>query len=358
MISWLVRRGKRAYFVLRNVRTFLRKEHELHGWPDAWSDLRLLVHGFHSDKRYLYQLGPNDLPLASYIGDFERLMLRRVNEPYAAFLDHKALFTQVFGTQFRVPVDHGLIRRGVFTPLHGSDLPVASAMAALADPALPDDYVLKRIGGGGGKDVWIVHRHNVTEVTVNGEALPLATLVEQLDQRSFLVTELLTQGDYANALFPGSINTVRVVTMRDDSGPFIAFAVQRIGTERSQPTDNLNQGGLCALVDLTNGTLGPARRLETQTRPVAYTHHPETGAPIAGQVIPHWDEVVTTLLSTMDAFPRLRYVGWDVVLQQDGFLVLEGNSYPGVQVAQLHRPLRGDPRIAGFFDTISGRSAA
>lgn len=358
MLTWLVRKAKRVYFVLRNLRTFLRKEYELHGWPDAWSDLRLLAHGFHSDKQHLYALGPKGLPLPTYVGDFERLMLRRVNEPYAAFLDHKALFAQVFSTQFLVPVDHGLIRRGVFTPLHGSTLPVASALAALTDLGLPDDYVLKRIGGGGGKDIWIVHRVTTTDVTVNGATMPLESLVEQLGQRSFLLTELLRQGAYADGLFPGSINTVRVVTMRDDDGPFVAFAVQRIGNARSQPTDNLNQGGLCALVDLTSGTLGPARQLETATRPTAYTHHPETGAAIAGQVIPRWNEMVTMLLGAMEAFPRLRYVGWDVVVQDEGLLVLEANSYPGVQVAQLHEPLRRSPRIARFFDTISGRGAA
>lgn len=232
-------------------------------------------------------------------------------------------------------------------------MPIAPAAVGLASPELPDRYVLKRIGGGGGKDIWIVHRAGPDQVVVNGALMPLTALVDLLEMRTFLVTELLTQSRFAHELYPDAINTVRVVTMRDDEGPFIAFAVQRIGNERSRPTDNLNQGGLCALVDLTTGTLGPARQLETDRSPVAYATHPDTGAPIEGRVIPGWDEVATTLLIAMEEFPRLRYVGWDVVLQDDGPLVLEGNSYPGVQVAQLHEPLRQHPRIAAFFTSIT-----
>lgn len=359
MLARLLQLAKRLYFVLRNVRSFLTKEHELHGWPDSRTDLRMLAAGFHSDKQHLYDLGPDGRPLPTYIGDFERLMLRRLNEPYAAFLDHKALFAQVFGTQFRVPTDHGLIRRGTFTPF-GDDLEVSPTAAALRDPSLPDQLVLKRVGGGGGKDILLVTRRGDDELEVNGAPSSVDAVVEQLAMRTYVVTDLLTQGTYANGLFPHSINTVRVVTMRDDQGPFIAFAVQRIGNERSRPTDNLNQGGLAALVDLEAGTLGPARQLEADRRPEAHHHHPDTGAPIAGLVVPHWKAITELLLEAMEAFPGLRYVGWDVVVgdEEDELLVLEGNSYPGVQVAQLHHPLREDERIARFFAAVTTETAA
>ena len=359
MLARLLSLAKRLYFVLRNLRSFLTKEHELHGWPDSWTDLRMLAAGFHSDKQYLYELGADGRPLPAYVGDFERLMLRRLNEPYAAFLDHKALFAQVFGTQFRVPTDHGLIRRGTFLPFT-DDLEVAPTGAALRDPSLPERLVLKRVGGGGGKDILLVTRREHDRLEVNGEPSTIDVLVEQLGMRTYVVTDLLTQGAYANNLFPHAINTVRVVTMRDDEGPFVAFAVQRIGNQRSRPTDNLNRGGLAALVDLDSGTLGPARQLEADRRPEAYTHHPDTGAPIAGQVVPHWTAITALLLEAMEAFPGLRYVGWDVVVgdDEDQLLVLEGNSYPGVQVAQLHHPLRNDPRTARFFDAVTTRTAA
>ena len=357
MLTWLVRKAKRVYFVLRNLRTFLRKEYELHGWPDAWSDLRLLAHGFHSDKQHLYALGPKGLPLPTYVGDFERLMLRRVNEPYGPFLDHKALFAQVFGSQFRVPVDHGLIRRGVFTPLV-EGLDIAPTAAALQDPRFPDSFVLKRVGGGGGKDILLVDRGAGDALLVNDDEVSVSELVDTLEMRTYVVNERLTQGTYAQGLYPGSINTVRVVTMRDSDGPFIAFAVQRIGNSRSRPTDNLNRGGLCALVDPDTGVLGPARQLEASSAPHPYDHHPDTGAQITGRAVPGWEAIQEQLLAAMEAFPGLRYVGWDVVLAEDQMLVLEGNSYPGVQVAQLHTPLRADRRVERFFDELREQAGA
>lgn len=313
----------------------------------------MLRAGFHSDKRWLYDLDARGRPLPTYVGDLERLLLRRLNEPYAAFLDHKALFAQVFGTLLRVPADYGLVRRGTFRP-YADDLAIAPVATALTDQALPDRFALKRVAGGGGKDILLVTRRG-RRFEVNGVPASLEHLVEAVGMDTFVVTELLTQGAYAGGLYPHAINTVRVVTMRDGDGPFLAFAVQRIGNAASRPTDNLNRGGLCALVDLTSGELGPARRLEYDREPRAYEAHPETGAAIAGQRIPGWVAIRAQLLAAMEALPGLRYVGWDVVVgdRDEDLLVLEGNSYPGVQVAQLHAPLRADPRIAAFFDAAT-----
>lgn len=344
-------RAKWAYFALRNCRSFLQKELELNGLPRSWRSVRLLWHGFHSDKRHLYLANGRGLPLASYVGDFERLMKRRANGQYSDFLDSKILFSQVFSSHVRCPINFGFIAQGVFIPLDPR-FEAVSRHAPLADDLLPSKFVLKRVSGGGGKNIFLVERRDGT-FRVNGEAMALPALEALIAEARYLITELLTQSAYGQALYPHSINTVRVVTMRDRDGPFVAFAVQRIGRECSRPTDNLNRGGLAAPIDLETGTLGPARNYEATRQAEPYDRHPETGGAIEGQTVPGWTEIRASLIEIMVNFPGLRYVGWDVVTLDDGFLVLEGNSYPGVQVAQLHFPLKNDPRIAAFFEQLS-----
>ena len=343
----LLARAKRAYFIAQNVRSFASKERELHGLPDSWADLRMLRQGFHSDKQYLYE-HIDGRPHAAYVGDFERLMMRRLNGPYAPFLDNKVLFSQVFGAYLPVPRNFGLLRRDALNPLDPV-VPSAPRETALLLPELPDQFVLKRVAGGGGKNIYLIDRDSDC-LRVNGHAMDLDVLLERLGTATYLVTELLGQGAYATGLFPGSLNTVRVVTMQDDEGPFVGFAVQRIGTSRSAPTDNLNQGGLAAPVELADGTLGDARHLEADRVAEPHALHPETSAPITGLTVPHWERVTSMLLDALEHFPGLRYVGWDVVLGEEGLTVLEANTYPGVQVAQLHYPLRTDRRVAAFFE--------
>jgi hypothetical protein len=281
-------------------------------------------------------------------------MKRRANGPYSHFLDSKILFSQVFSPYFRCPTNYGYIARGIFTPLDAAT-EALSRDDVFRDPALPARFVLKRVSGGGGKNIYLVERRADGTFLVNDQPETVEGLLAIAGTRRYLLSEWLTQGSYAGALFPHTVNTVRVVTMRDDDGPFVAFGVQRIGRECSRPTDNLNRGGLVAPLDLATGVLGKARNYEARQTAVAHASHPETGARIEGCTIPGWEKMKSTLLEVMAAFPGLRYVGWDVVVLDDGFLVLEGNSYPGIQLAQLHYPLKDIPRVGDFFAALPPR---
>jgi hypothetical protein len=42
-------------------------------------------------------------------------------------------------------------------------------------------------------------------------------------------------------------------------------------------------------------------------------------------------------------------VGWDVMVTDDGFQVIEGNKFSDVQVLQVHRPLPDDRRVRDFY---------
>lgn len=47
--------------------------------------------------------------------------------------------------------------------------------------------------------------------------------------------------------------------------------------------------------------------------------------------------------------PFLPYVGWDIIVTDDGYRVLEGKAFSDVNVLQIHTPLLRDPRVHSFY---------
>ncbi len=67
------------------------------------------------------------------------------------------------------------------------------------------------------------------------------------------------------------------------------------------------------------------------------THHPDTGALIAGIQIPGWKDLLVLAAHCYDAVP-LGYLGVDIVLDRDfAPLVLELNARPGLAIQKANR---------------------
>ena len=107
--------------------------------------------------------------------------------------------------------------------------------------------------------------------------------------------------------------------MPGEPQPIILRAVQRIGTADTVPTDNWSGGGVCAIVDLESGRLGPGRvnPLKSKSPVRQYETHPDTGARIEGAILPHWDRIRETVLRASTSSPLNRYVGWDVLVDDE-----------------------------------------
>jgi len=49
------------------------------------------------------------------------------------------------------------------------------------------------------------------------------------------------------------------------------------------------------------------------------------------------------------------YIGWDLLVTEDGFQVIEANNGPDLMLFQMHGPLLIDPRIRRFFQSHIAR---
>ena len=123
----------------------------------------------------------------------------------------------------------------------------------------------------------------------------------------------------------GNPPVLRVMTAREPGGePFLhsaSFSMRAVGEARFHPLrDTLRAPVAVATGSLLRGYwLGaPERRYE-----ISPWHG---GAPVAGRILPGFDAAAAAAVAAARAFPGLPLIGWDVILAEDGPVVLEGNS--------------------------------
>ncbi len=151
------------------------------------------------------------------------------------------------------------------------------------------------------------------------------------EKPSGIIEEVVAQCSEINAVYPLSINTVRLVTIYKDGKATPVFAAWRIGAGGAV-VDNLNSGGMAAVIDVKTGEITlPAADKDG----ITYESHPFTGEKIVGFKIPRWDEVLSTVEKACAVIPQVAYVGWDVCIRENDILLIEGNAYPGHDIYQL-----------------------
>lgn len=135
--------------------------------------------------------------------------------------------------------------------------------------------------------------------------------------------EPIAQHPALAAFHPSSVNTVRIITVRDAAGArLFSRPMVRIGFGGSV-VDNGNAGGLQVFVDPATGrTTGPGWLLRGGTR----THHPDTGIALDGFEIPYYDRALDLAVGLHRELPGLHSVGWDFAITAEGPVFVEGND--------------------------------
>lgn len=154
-----------------------------------------------------------------------------------------------------------------------------------------------------------------------------------------VVEQLIEQHPQAAALYPHSLNCLRIVTLVNNGEAHILYAVFKTGNN-GHFVDNLESGGIACHFDLDKGEIigqGHTSAL------VNYDVHPATGIPLVGYKLPFMDEVKDLVKRAAMVMPECRYIGWDVCLTPNGPAIIEGNDYPAYDFPQLPDPDK--PRI-------------
>ncbi len=164
------------------------------------------------------------------------------------------------------------------------------------------------------------------------EESPIALYNSLKTNGQTLLEEVLEQHEKVNHLYPGAINTVRMVTMTDDAGePHLLYAAMRLGSGGAV-VDNFNSGGMVIPINPEKGTLrGVAVNKAGQT----FEKHPDTGVKFDGYQVPCWKTCCKLASQAAVRIPTVRFVGWDLAITPKGPVLVEGNHFPGHDIYQL-----------------------
>ncbi len=171
--------------------------------------------------------------------------------------------------------------------------------------------------------------------------LPAEKYIKTLKKchKSYIAEDYIKQHTFINEIFSGSVNTIRILTLKKNQDFVIIKAILRMGRVSTQGKDNLSQGGISISIDMEKGVLGRGRQYY-QYGDVEYEEHPDTKYRFYGKKLPYFNEIKDLALKAHKYFPMLSFIGWDIAITETGPIIVEGNSIPGLTGFQLHEPLK------------------
>lgn len=214
------------------------------------------------------------------------------------------------------------------------DAATATASELRAFLARHPRIIAKPAAGEGGAGIAIFDTADISDVA--------AWQTERIAADQTLLEQVLSQHDDLNAIYPDSVNTVRMITYRDPADQLHVIAsVLRIGN--GAVIDNFASGGMFTMLDDDGVALYPG--VDKQSN--IFAEHPVTGTTIKGTKVPFYAEVVTMIAEASKRLPSVPYVGWDIAITPEGPALIEANhnssvfqmkpSVSGIRTGLLYR---------------------
>jgi hypothetical protein len=280
------------------------------------------------------------IPEIIYYNEIE-LFLNR--EEMASGYDDKNIYDKLFPDVLK-PVSKIRCINGVFYDKDYKKL--KQPAAGLSFLETDREYIIKpSIDGQGGRGVHKLIR-NKNRVRLNSKEYDIADL-PHVYNRDFLIQEIIQQHENLNKVYSKSLNTIRVISLRQDEEIVLLSAIIRFGNNGAF-IDNESSGGLsCGIQDdgiLKNFAVG--KKLDKHMK------HPYTETAFEGTVIPNFSKVKNLVKKLHQKLLYFDIVSWDIAINQDAEPVLiEMNLME--QGINFHQATNG-PLFGDLTDEILG----
>ncbi len=207
-------------------------------------------------------------------------------------------------------------------------------------------YILKPSISGTGSG------HNVARVECSRDGFRIdQTLwsladVERIYVQDFLFQQVVHQHALLARFHPGSLNTIRVITLRLGGDIQPLAATLRMGN--GSHVDNGHAGGLLCGIDLGDGRLTPFA-CDVHFR--RYDRHPITGERFADGTIPAFEAIKDLAVRVHTRMSYFDVVSCDIALLDNGEpCLVEANTFG--QGVEPHQFLKGAPLFGDRTDEV------
>ena len=165
---------------------------------------------------------------------------------------------------------------------------------------------------------------------VTAEIADRKAFFEQAMEQKACLEELVKQHADWEALCPGCVNTLRIITGAAAGQSWILFAATRVGSGKGV-ADNFHMGGSAVLIDMETGKL-TGTGLDKALNEHEYS---ATGVRYDGYQVPYWEEIKALCLEAALVNDQIHFIGWDVAITPNGPLLIEGNRGSGFDLPQV-----------------------
>ena len=210
----------------------------------------------------------------------------------------------------------------------------------------------KILGKSGGEGILFFEKVSNNDIKINNNQMNMEkgfNIFKNTNQMIFM--RFIEPHSYSKRLNPNTVNGIRITTGWDvdKHEPFILYGIHKVGRPNMYGADNGALGGICSAIDIENGIIGKTG-IRHSKRVEFVDNHPDTGVQIKGVRIPHYDQIKRTILQISRDLNFLKYIGWDIVVTDDSFVILEMNSNPELWASQMYKQILKDERIKKFYE--------
>lgn len=166
---------------------------------------------------------------------------------------------------------------------------------------------------------------------------------------NWIVEERIKQVKEMSVWCESCVNTVRFLSFLNKKTGFHAIKPFFRTGRQGSVVDNAGSGGIFANVDVNTGVLCSHGIDELGNR---YVEHPDSHIKFEGWQIPQYESLVNTVREMHEKImPSHPYIGWDVALTENGWVVIEANWGQFIQQYIDHIGLKGE-----FLAYLTGNS--
>lgn len=309
--------------------------------------------GFLSDKISYY--GINEENYKEYLSDLEFYKLFPINNNYTKLIDDKLTLKYVLQPYNEyLPEYYYIIKNGNLQKIFDCEEIYKEDIDSLRKLLKnKKTLAIKLLEGEKGKG-FLKFEEIEGKIYINNKEYSENDFKEFIKQlNGYIVTEYIHGNKEVEKIYDKSLNTIRIMYINDNGNAYINKALIRIGNSKSGTVDNVSQGGLFSIIDMETGRFEKGYRYENG-KLIDVEKHPDTQEKIIGQ-IPYWDEIKNKICQIGKYLFELEYLGFDVAVTENGFKIIEINSFQGIDFFQIKYPLKGkNEKTKKYFDRKIG----
>lgn len=270
---------------------------------------------------------PHPMPVRS-----ANLVLARLGDPKA-----HALLADKLALSERLAL-HGC----AVAPVLGILSSQPDSLALLEDAALAGHLFLKPRRGSGGRDAFSLRKRNGAWLC-DGREVEAAALLARLGRVTqggdvLVQPELLAAQELTDFAVSGRAPVLRIITASLPKSPVFVHSAMLIIAVPGRNPRNFLDGSLYSVVNLATGCLSRAVSLAAPR--IRHAKLGCSGSQLEGRPLPGFAAAVDMVLKAAALVPPLPLIHWDLILTDNGPVILEGNSMGNWILASLPGHMR------------------